>query len=239
MTYNLSAWEVTPSLGRHTPGIHVRIGMISSLNGFLTTSGNSRGLGGEADLAALKTLRKCADAVINTAATVVAENLEPAKTRLHVVLTTSDKLRVSMPLFKEGVERVLIMAGNQVSKALIDQWRAAGARVHQVGDPMVDVRWLIEWLRDEHAVEKVICEGGPKLNAQMSDAGLVDEWCLTLSTQLLANSGKSDENQERLSGPIKHSKTLNLRQLLATTNELVGIYSTHKVTNEIPNIFTV
>lgn len=236
MTYNLSAWAVTPCLLRHTPGIHVRIGMVTSLNGLIQAFGTSRGIGGPADLAALRALRDHADAVINTATTVIAENLSPAKNRLHVILTATDKLCPSMPIFKEGVERVLIMAGNQVSLDRINHWRSAGARVHQVSQQLVDVRWLVEWLRDEHRIEKVICEGGPMLNAQMSDAGLVDEWCITISTQLLAAAGLGPDQHQGIAGPITSPKVLNLRHLLATATDLVGIYSTHPTGDEPPQV---
>lgn len=237
MTYNMGAWAVTPCLSRHTPGIHVRIGMVTSLNGVVTTEeGTSRGIGGWADHAALVTLRENADAVINTATTVLAESLSPAKTRLHVILTATDKLCTSLPIFTDGVERVLILAGNQVSIDRIDLWRGAGAQVHQVDDELVDVRWLIEWLRDEHQVERVICEGGPMLNAQMSDAGLVDEWCVTVSAQLLTHPPMATGSGYGIAGPITTPKTLNLRQLLATADDLVGIYSTHDTQGKAPQV---
>lgn len=216
----------------------MRVGMATSLNGAISQNGTSRGIGGEADRMAITTLRHHADAVINTATSVLAENLSPAKTRLHVVLTATDKLCTSLPLFKEGVERVLILAGNQVSNHRIGLWRDAGARVHQVTQRFVDVRWLIEWLRDEHQVEKVICEGGPQLNAQMSDAGLVDEWCITVSTKLLAQNGGITPPSYGISGPISTSITLNLRHLLATNTDLVGIYSTHEAQGKVPQVST-
>lgn len=237
MSYNLGAWEVTPCLLRHTPGIHVRVGMVTSLNGYITNEdGTSRGIGGAADRAALLTLRHHADAVISTAATVVAEGLRPASTRLYVVLTATNKLSTSLPLFQEGVERVLILAGNQVSSESIASWREAGAKVHQVEDELVDVRWLIEWLRDEHQVERVVCEGGPMLNAQMSDAGLVDEWCITISTKLLAHPGREHRDCHSITGPINTPKTLNLRHILATSTDIVGIFSTHDISDKTPQV---
>lgn len=236
MTYNLCAWAVTPCLSRHTPGIHVRIGMVTSLNGLIETGGNSKAIGGLADKAAFSKLRSHADAVINTATTVLAENLSPAKNRLHIILTATDKLCTSLPIFKEGVERVIILAGNKVSAERISLWKAAGARVHQVAQHLVDVRWLIEWLRDEHEVERVICEGGRMLNAQMSDAGLVDEWCVTVSTQLLAPAETKTTEHYGIAGPITNPVTLNLRRLLATTTDLVGIYSTHDTNGKMPDV---
>lgn len=238
MTYNLCAWDVAPSLLRHTPGIHVRIGMVTSLNGFICYNGTSRGIGGAADYAALCTLRRHADAVINTATTVLAENLSPANTRLHVILTATDKLCTTMPIFEEGVDRVLIIAGSNVSPDSIEKWRVAGARVHQVAQEYADVRWLIEWLRDDHDIKTVVCEGGPMLNAQMSDAGLVDEWCITVAGKLLVASDQETEGPNRIVGPLASPVTLNLRHLLATAHEMVGIYSTHCTGGRAPLVST-
>ncbi len=48
----------------------------------------------------------------------------------------------------------------------------------------VEPAWL---LADLHArgARTVVCEGGPGLNGQLARAGLVDEWCVTVSPRLV------------------------------------------------------
>ncbi|WP_336249383.1 dihydrofolate reductase family protein [Stomatohabitans albus] len=236
--FDFSAWEVTDDLPRHTPGIHVRVGMVTTLDGYIALNGSSRGIGGEADHAAIVALRSNTDVVVNTAFTVAQERLRPARQARHVVLTGSDRLTTDLPLFGPGVERVLIVAGSQVSASRIGAWREAGAQVHQINEPRVRADWLIPWLRDEQHAKTVLCEGGPSLNAQMSDAGVVDEWCLTLSLKLMAESAVKQTTVNRISNPLKTGKSLNLRHLLVTKTELVGIYSTHPLSDPIPQVHT-
>jgi riboflavin biosynthesis pyrimidine reductase len=51
---------------------------------------------------------------------------------------------------------------------------------------VVDLRWLLEYLRTEHAVDRLLVEGGPALNRSMIDGGLADEIFLTLAPKILS-----------------------------------------------------
>lgn len=227
-------WAVHDHLPRHSDGIHVRIGMVSSLDGHITRDGTSAGLGGAYDLAALKALRHHADAVLNGANTVISEDLWPGQ-RPHIVLTGTDRLDVHTRLFDpQRVERLLIIATQTVTPDALTAWREAGARVVQVDGPHVEMNWLIPWLRDEYGIQRLLCEGGPSLNRQLANAGLVDEWCLTLALTLLGHNHSGErkdqahaDHGDRIVTGLTHDHPLHLRQVCLTPDEVIGIYTTH------------
>jgi riboflavin biosynthesis pyrimidine reductase len=68
--------------------------------------------------------------------------------------------------------------------------RAAAARTAEVivaGETSVDLKAAVDALA-ERGHQRISCEGGPHLLAQLADAGLLDELCLTISP-LLAGPG--------------------------------------------------
>jgi riboflavin biosynthesis pyrimidine reductase len=84
-----------------------------------------------------------------------------------VILTVPEGTRVSA---EAGVDRLTVI------------------EAPRTGQGRVDLRWLLEYLRAEQAVGRLLVEGGPELNRAMIDAGLADEIFLTLAPKLL--SGK-------------------------------------------------
>jgi len=65
-----------------------------------------------------------------------------------------------------------------------DRAAAERAEVIVAGADRVDVRRAVAALRDL-GHRHILCEGGPRLNAQLVAAGLVDELCLTISPMLV------------------------------------------------------
>ena len=78
--------------------------MVMSIDGSTVVDGNSRALGGPADLAVLLGLRKLADVIIVGASTVVVDDYgPPSKPGLRVgVVTRSATIDTNMPLFTSG-----------------------------------------------------------------------------------------------------------------------------------------
>lgn len=163
----------------------VLVNMVTSADGATHVDGVSGGLGGPADRAAFHALRNLADVVLVGAATVTAERYNPPRPgpdgrrpRLAIV-----SARLSMPwdlaLFDDDPRPYLITT----TDAEIPD--GAPVEVIRAGSPRVDPVEALRSLRDR-GVGVVLCEGGPRLNASLASADVLDEWCLTLSPLLVS-----------------------------------------------------
>ena len=175
---------------------YVLINMINSVDGRSSASGKASGIGGPADRGAMRALRSRVDAVMVGAGTLRAEKLnlgldEPeAEQPLAVVVGGAGGLPV--------LEHLVRPAGQAVILAVPQKYPAQnGADTDGSGDGLttlqcpgprpgrVDLRDLLHALKAEHAVDRLLVEGGPGLNRSLIDAGLVDELFLTVAPKLL------------------------------------------------------
>src|SRR5690606_711218 len=60
---------------------------------------------------------------------------------------------------------------------------AERAEVLVAGEDLVDLAAAVRLLR-ERGLGRILCEGGPRLNAELAAAGLIDELALTMSPLL-------------------------------------------------------
>ena len=165
----------------------VRLNMIASVDGATTAGGLSGGLGGRADQTLFMVLRSLADGVLVAAGTVRAEGYRPSKTPIAVV-SRSLRLDWDAPFFTAPIARPTLVT---VDQAPADQLARAAevADVVVVGDRDVDLAAALAAL-GERGWRSVLAEGGPTLNGQLAQAGLLDELCLTLSPRLAGVGAK-------------------------------------------------
>ncbi len=193
---------VTTYLGADRPAPAERpwvaVGMIQSLDGATAVGGRSGALGGPADKAVFRAVRAIADVVLVAAGTARAENYGPVRLADHVreariaagrgdrpprlaVVTASLDLDPASRLFADGPAgvRPLVLTTTDA-----DPDRRTGledvAEVRAVGQGRVDLASALAGLRADGA-GVVVCEGGPSLNGALVDAGLVDEWCVSIA----------------------------------------------------------
>ena len=91
------------------------------------------------------------------------------------------------------------------------------------GQGLVDLRWLLEYLRTEHTVERLLLEGGPALNRTMIDGGLADEIFLTLAPKILSGEEAAilrGEAGEAAGATRGSSRGLNLLSVHSSGSEL-------------------
>jgi riboflavin biosynthesis pyrimidine reductase len=164
----------------------VRCNMISSFDGAITVNGKSGELGGADDRRVFKTLRALSDVILVGAGTMRTEGYGPA-IRPIAVVTSSCKLDWSSPFFTEAENRPIIITTEQADP----QRRRDAETVADVciaGEEKVDLAAALRALYDR-GFESVLLEGGPRLNAQVVEARLLDELCLTLSPRLVGGDG--------------------------------------------------
>ena len=195
------------------------INMVTTLDGATTVDGVSGVLGGDADHAVFSAIRAVADVIIAGAATVRAEGYGPPRTpsarqaeriargqapfpRIAVVTRSLD-LDPTTPMFTEAVERPLVYTVESADSTR----RAALAEVAEVvtvGTDDVDMTAMAEHLYGIGA-RTVLVEGGPVINGQFLDAGLVDELNLTLAPVM---AGGASHRLTHGARPGDHEMTL-------------------------------
>ncbi|MGE0135592.1 MAG: RibD family protein [Dehalococcoidia bacterium] len=173
---------------------YVIVNMVSSLDGRVTIEGNERGLGSKIDQRLMRELRVHADIVMNGAGTLRASGTssrldDPAleelriargktRTPISAIVSASGDLPLERAFFRardfEGVVYLAASAPAERREAI----EATGRRVFEVPDE--GVRWILHHMRDEFDAGLLLVEGGPTLNGELFDAGLVDELFLTL-----------------------------------------------------------
>ncbi|HSK24320.1 MAG TPA: dihydrofolate reductase family protein [Egicoccus sp.] len=176
----------------------VSLGMVSSVDGGATVDGRTADLGGEADQAAFGALRAASDAILVGAGTVLAEDYGPAagstarrRRRLEKGLAASPRLViVSNRLGMDPAARVfgdpdrppLLVTSRQGASARPEV--AARGEVLICGEQRVDLGEALRGLA-ARGLGRVLCEGGPGLNASLFARDLVDELFLTLAPTLV------------------------------------------------------
>jgi riboflavin-specific deaminase-like protein len=214
----------------------VRINMVTSLEGRVVgADGRSGGLGGAGDEAAFFAMRALADAVVVGAGTVRAEGYGPMRPRPVwegrrradgrtgpvpvVVVSASLDLDLAASLFTEAVAPTVVLTCADSAPDRRAAAARAGAVVVPVGEGRVDLVAGIATLRERHGLHHLLVEGGPSLNGQLLDAGLVDELCLTLAPAVV---GGEDPRRAVDGATARHD--LVLAQVLRDGDELLLRY---------------
>jgi riboflavin biosynthesis pyrimidine reductase len=180
----------------------VRANMVSTVDGAATADGVSHGVSGEADRRLFLVLRALADVVVVGARTVRVEGYGPGRPREEyaelrraadqppapaiAVVSNSLDLDFSSKLFTEAVTPTIVITAEVAPPDRLDQARAAGD-VIVAGASMVDLTQALDEL-EKRGHRRILSEGGPHLLAQLTDAGLLDELCLTVSPLLTAGA---------------------------------------------------
>ncbi len=178
----------------------IRVNMVASLDGVTRgASGTSSDIASVEDRDMLLMLRACADAVLVGASTVRAypyraPSARPQwqQLRAHfglapaprLVIVTARGLPTDNPCFADASNPPLVVVAASCDEAAVSAMQTAGAEVRRVGDGGgargVDMHELLAALH-EVGLMRVVCEGGPSLLSQLSDAAVIDELCLTTS----------------------------------------------------------
>jgi riboflavin biosynthesis pyrimidine reductase len=200
----LAALYDYPDLGA-PPARWLRANMVASLDGAATVDGHSGGLSNEADQQVFAMLRAHADVILVGAGTARAEGYGPVRPESEglrwawlrdgrppsppiAVVTRALDLDFGSALLAEAPPdaRTIVIT----TESAMPGSRAAAAQTAEVivaGETSVDLKAAVDALA-ERGHQRISCEGGPHLLAQLAAAGLLDELCLTISP-LLAGPG--------------------------------------------------
>jgi riboflavin biosynthesis pyrimidine reductase len=196
----LAALYAYPERGA-APAHWLRANMVASLDGAATVGGRSGGLSGEADEQVFAMLRAHADVILVGAGTARAEGYGPVRPESEglrwaflrdgrppsapiAVVTRALDLDLGSALLAGAPPhaRTIVITTESAPPGR----RAAAARTAEVivaGEVSVDLKAAVDALA-ERGHQRISCEGGPHLLAQLAGTGLLDELCLTVSPLL-------------------------------------------------------
>lgn len=195
---------------------HLRVNMVSSVDGAATLDGRVGTLTGPADQQLLSLLRALADVLVVGAGTLRAEGYGPLTVPKHllplrleagqspaprlVVPTRSLDLDLASSAFTEATEPPLVLT---TQRATGERVRAAEkvAEVAVLGEDAVDLRAMRSLLHERGAA-RVLCEGGPGLLADLFANDLVDELCLALAPVAVAGTASRITAGPALPAPL-------------------------------------
>lgn len=154
------------------------VNMVASADGRATLEGVTEQLSSPADKAVFFALRASVDAVLAGTGTLHAEQYGRLVRRPE-----RQAQRVELGLEPEPIALILSRSGQVPSFPLLDD---PDARPLILTGDDAEPRRALEHVRAEHGVRTILCEGGPRLNAGLLAAGVVDELFLTISPLLAA-----------------------------------------------------
>jgi riboflavin-specific deaminase-like protein len=224
----ISSLDLTPLA--HTERPYTITNFALSIDGRATLEGRSGKIGSDTDTAMLVGLRTRVDALMIGAGTMRTERYgrivpDPEKRARreraglpHDPLAVLVSGRLGLPwdaeLFTCGEGSVLIFT--QSPADLPDT--ATEVRVERHPDG-VDLTEAMRYLRQERGVRSLLCEGGPRLHAQLVEAGLVDELFVTHAPKLVGGEGPT-----LVQGLPEEGRVLEVLWLLEEDGELFGRY---------------
>jgi riboflavin-specific deaminase-like protein len=218
-------WELA-----HEDRPYLAMNFVVTVDGRATIGGVSGPIGSDADTAMLVGLRTRFDAVMIGAGTMRAERYgdmvprqETRESRerlglppdpLMVIVSGRLDLPWDAPLFTEGAGQVLIFTASEVEPP---QTATPLQVVRHEG--RVDMVEALRHLRQECGIRAVLCEGGPRLFAELQALGLVDELFLTTAPKLAGGGAP-----RILEGELSATGELELAWLLEQDGELFARY---------------
>ncbi len=211
------------------------LNMVTSADGATSADGVSEGLSSPEDRRVFSALRAVADVILVAAETVRREGYGPPKTSPEVAASRRDRnqsprprlavvsgsldLDFTAPLFADHPPPMLFTVADPPAHRLAQA--EAAAEVHRVGDHQVDLAEVLR-LVGQTGADVVLAEGGPSLNGQLLDAGLLDELCWTISPILAGG----DTSRMTRGAPPRLDR-LRLDRVSAQDHTLFLRYLTH------------
>jgi 2,5-diamino-6-(ribosylamino)-4(3H)-pyrimidinone 5'-phosphate reductase len=154
---------------------------------------------GERDQENMMQLRATADAVMSGARTV---DLSPATlgtggqkylrrrrqrglrdAALRIIVSGSGSVDTGAKIFRHGSSPIIILTTRRAGERRLERLRSV-AEVKICGEKEINFRAAFRWLRREHGVRRLVCEGGGEVHGTLIRAGLIDELHLTISPKI-------------------------------------------------------
>jgi riboflavin biosynthesis pyrimidine reductase len=173
--------------------------MVATVDGRTTVGGRVADLTSPVDQLLLRYLRSQADAVLVGANTIRQEGYgtlrsdspvgaeltgDRASRPLLCIVSGGLGLSPELPALQNPDLHVLLITTGERE---IPDARAHVEYLREPGEGPVSLRWALGLLREQRGVERVVCEGGPTLNAHLFSEGCVDDLFIAVSPRVLGD----------------------------------------------------
>ena len=197
---------------------YVAMNMVTTLDGKVVVggAGTTTLIGSDVDHALMERINLQADAILGGAGTVRADGLRYPKITaaterareerglrprpLWIVVSRRGEMPLDAPFFRTDRANLAAIVSGAASRsqvAALDE-RAQVIRVEAADGVALDAHEVLATLRHDWGVQRLVCLGGPRTNAWLIEAGLVDELFLTIAPKI---QGSADAARLRCRGP--------------------------------------
>jgi riboflavin biosynthesis pyrimidine reductase len=218
----------------------VRANMVTSADGAAAVDGRSGGLSGPADRMVFTVLRSLADVIVVGAGTARTERYRPvsaaglwtalrsAGAELPLIAVVTASLDLDSRLL-DGQRPPIIITTEAAADAASDGIATGRSQVIVAGQQSVDVQQAVTAL-GTLGYRQILVEGGPTVLGQLTAAGLLDEFCVTISPVLAGGpAGRVVASQPTELGPAAGTAAaLTLAHVLADDDFLFCRYLRHQ-----------
>ena len=223
------------ALYAYPDGQWLRANMVSTADGAASLNGLTAGISSETDRRVFALLRTLSDVILVGAATARQEGYKPARTRelwrdLRAGRPPTPPIAVVTRRLDLDPDSRLITAAPPHARTIVITTASAPADRREAlsrhadiiiaGQETVDFKAAVSALAGR-GHRRMLAEGGPYLLAQLIEAGLLDELCLTVGP-LLAGPGAS----RIVAGPAGPPRPLALAHVLEDDGFLLCRYTT-------------
>lgn len=222
---------------------YILMNMVMSADGKVVIEGTEAGIGSKTDQRLMRELRVNADAVLNGANTLRAsgtssrlgdEGLEELRIAngkprfpIAVGLSRSGKLPLDKIFFTARDFDAVVYLSKEAPADRKAALVATGRPVHIV-PAGAEITAMLTHMRQELDVKVLLVEGGPTVNAQMYELGVVDEYFLTLGPVIVG--GRDTLTAVEGESPFSRDDVKHLELLAAVPNpETNEVYVHYRV----------
>ncbi|AZZ81422.1 hypothetical protein C5O27_10380 [Gordonia alkanivorans] len=202
----------------------LRTNMVMSIDGSVSFRGRVGPLSSPADRALFHALRALSDVVLVGAATARVEKYGPPTLsdeltelrsrnrwpgasdipRLAIVTLTCTLPERSLDVPPE--HRPIVITSAQADTSAV----RGRAEIIALGDDSIDLTAAIAELR-ARGLRRINCEGGPSLLDKLSEADLVDEFCVTMAPQVTAEGNPVTDPAAAVRSPLDTPRRFRLK----------------------------
>jgi 2,5-diamino-6-(ribosylamino)-4(3H)-pyrimidinone 5'-phosphate reductase len=193
-----------------------------------TRSGDSR-ISSGSDLKRLHRLRAEADAVMIGVGTQLKDNplLTVRRVRgrspIRIIIDGLARTPANSRIFSTKDSRIIVAVSNRAPPTRVNKLKRAGAEIIQCGTQQVNLKKLLAKLH-ANGVNRILLEGGGKLNWSMLSNGLVDEIMVTVAPIIIGGEKATTLVEGVGAGEIDGAIKLSLKNMKRHGSELVMHY---------------
>jgi riboflavin-specific deaminase-like protein len=164
-----------------------------------TTKSHFSRFGSSEDEANLFRIRSTVDGIMSGATTISNERAtltlksHPKKRAkrpdpLRIIVTSKGSVSLDAPIFTDLGPPVIILTTQSIPETHLQTYQKLAAGIHRSRGKAINWKSALKWLHQKWKIERLLCEGGGKLNQSLLRSHLVDEVNLTICPVVLGGT---------------------------------------------------